>query len=80
MRFGFSLLRRTLSSRRRAGSRISSPSFTKKSEMAYSSFTSIDWTRTKAYCSEVLAAPPSIYINLKGINRRASSNWQTMTR
>jgi predicted AlkP superfamily phosphohydrolase/phosphomutase len=35
--------------------------------MAYSSFTDIDWTRTKAYCSEVLAAPPSILINLKGV-------------
>ena len=35
--------------------------------MAYSSFTSIDWSRTKAYCSEVLASPPSIWINLKGV-------------
>ena len=35
--------------------------------MAYSSFNSIDWSRTKAYCSEVLASPPSIWINLKGV-------------
>ncbi len=35
--------------------------------MAYSAFTSIDWSRTKAYCSEVLASPPSIWINLKGV-------------
>ncbi len=43
------------------------PKILQKSEMAYSSFTSIDWSRTKAYCSEVLASPPSIWINLKGV-------------
>lgn len=67
MRFGFSLLRGTLSSRQKSWLARRLPKLHQKSEMAYSSFTSIDWTRTKAYCSEVLAAPPSIYINLKGI-------------
>jgi len=43
------------------------PKLVQKTEMAYSSFTSIDWSRTKAYCSEVLASPPSIWINLKGV-------------
>ncbi len=43
------------------------PKLHKKTEMAYSAFTSIDWSRTKAYCSEVLASPPSIWINLKGV-------------
>src|SRR6266446_6743193 len=43
------------------------PKLREKSELAYSSFTDIDWTRTKAYCSEVLASPPSIRINLKGV-------------
>ena len=36
-------------------------------ETAATSFANIDWSRTKAYCSEVLASPPSIWINLKGI-------------
>jgi predicted AlkP superfamily phosphohydrolase/phosphomutase len=67
MRFGFSLLRSTLSSRQKSWLAHLFPKLHQKSEMAYSSFTSIDWTRTKAYCSEVLAAPPSIYVNLKGI-------------
>jgi predicted AlkP superfamily phosphohydrolase/phosphomutase len=39
----------------------------KRFESAFTSFSTIDWTRTKAYCSEVLATPPSIWINLKGV-------------
>ncbi|CAN5516173.1 alkaline phosphatase family protein [soil metagenome] len=67
LRAGYSLLRNSLSSRQK--SRLASlfPKLHKKSEEAYSSFTSIDWSRTKAYCSEVLASPPSIWINLKGV-------------
>jgi predicted AlkP superfamily phosphohydrolase/phosphomutase len=42
------------------------PAMREKMEVAASSFNNIDWTRTKAYCSEVLASPPSIWINLKG--------------
>jgi predicted AlkP superfamily phosphohydrolase/phosphomutase len=34
---------------------------------AYTSFDSIDWSGTKAYCSEVLSTPPSIWINLRGV-------------
>jgi predicted AlkP superfamily phosphohydrolase/phosphomutase len=67
MRFGFSLLRSTLSSRQKSYLAHLFPKLHQKSEMAYSSFTDIDWSRTKAYCSEVLAAPPSILINLKGV-------------
>ena len=33
---------------------------------AVGSFANIDWSVTKAYCSEILAAPPSIWINTKG--------------
>ncbi len=66
MRFGYSMLIRTLSSRQKTRLAALFPTLVKKSEMAYSSFTSIDWSRTKAYCSEVLAAPPSIWVNLKG--------------
>ncbi len=67
MRFGFSVVRGTLSSRQKSRLAELFPKMLKKSEMAYSSFTSIDWSRTKAYCSEVLASPPSIWINLKGV-------------
>lgn len=67
MRFGFSLLRGTLTSRQKNRLALLFPKIRRKSEMAYSSFTSIDWSRTKAYCSEVLASPPSIWINLKGV-------------
>jgi predicted AlkP superfamily phosphohydrolase/phosphomutase len=34
-------------------------------EGAYTSFANIDWASTKAYCSEILASPPSIWINRK---------------
>jgi predicted AlkP superfamily phosphohydrolase/phosphomutase len=67
LRLGFSLLRSTLTSRQKSRLAELLPKIRQKSEMAYSSFTSIDWSRTKAYCSEVLASPPSIWINLKGI-------------
>ncbi len=67
LRLGFSLLRSTLSSRQKSRLALLFPKILQKSEMAYTSFTSIDWNRTKAYCSEVLASPPSIWINLKGV-------------
>lgn len=67
MRLAYSALRATLSSRQKSKLAVLFPKLRQKSEAAYSSFTSIDWSRTKAYCSEVLAAPPSILINLKGV-------------
>lgn len=67
MRAGFSAIRSTLSSRQKVKLAALFPEMRRKSELAYSSFTAIDWSRTKAYCSEVLAAPPSIYINRKGV-------------
>jgi predicted AlkP superfamily phosphohydrolase/phosphomutase len=67
LRFGFSLLRNTLSSRQKSRLALLFPKLRQKSEMAYSSFTNIDWSRTRAYCSEVLASPPSIWINRKGV-------------
>jgi predicted AlkP superfamily phosphohydrolase/phosphomutase len=42
------------------------PALRERFEGAYTSFANIDWSQTKAYCSEVLASPPSIWINLKG--------------
>lgn len=67
LRVGFSLVRRTLSSRQKSRLAQLFPKLLQKTEMAYSAFTSIDWSRTKAYCSEVLASPPSIWVNLKGV-------------
>ena len=42
------------------------PALREKMENAATSFANIDWKRTKAYCSEVLAYPPSIFLNMKG--------------
>jgi len=67
LRGGFSYLRKSLSSRQKTLLAELFPSLRKKAELAYTSFQHIDWNRTKAYCSEVLASPPSIWINLKGI-------------
>ena len=42
------------------------PALRERMENAATSFANIDWKRTKAYCSEVLAYPPSIFLNMKG--------------
>jgi predicted AlkP superfamily phosphohydrolase/phosphomutase len=39
------------------------PGLRERFEGAYTSFGNIDWANTKAYCSEILASPPSIWIN-----------------
>ncbi len=69
VRGGFSLLRGSLSSRQKVFLAKVLPNLRKQAELAYTSFDIINWSRTKAYCSEVLAAPPSIRINLKGVKR-----------
>ena len=70
LRGGFSVLRKSLSSRQKSLLAELFPALRKKAELAYTSFEHIDWNRTKAYCSEVLASPPSIWINLKGVKSR----------
>jgi predicted AlkP superfamily phosphohydrolase/phosphomutase len=67
LREGYSFLRKSLSSRQKSRLAEIFPGLRIKAELAYTSFVDIDWSRTKAYCSEVLAAPPSIWINLKGV-------------
>lgn len=42
------------------------PALREKMENAATSFANIDWSRTKAYCSEVLAYPPSVFLNMAG--------------
>jgi predicted AlkP superfamily phosphohydrolase/phosphomutase len=67
IRGSYTLLRSTLSSRQKSYLARTLPALRKRFESAFTSFNEIDWTRTKAYCSEVLASPPSIWINLKGV-------------
>jgi len=67
LRRGYSFLRSSLSSRQKSLLAEIFPTLRRKAELAYTSFVNIDWGRTKAYCSEVLASPPSIWINLKGL-------------
>lgn len=67
LRRTYVLLRSSLSSRQKSKLANALPGLRKKFETAVTSFTNIDWRRTKAYCSEVLASPPSIWINRKGI-------------
>jgi predicted AlkP superfamily phosphohydrolase/phosphomutase len=66
----YSFLRSSLSSRQKSLLAETFPRLRKRAELAYTSFVDIDWTRTKAFCSEVLASPPNIWINLKGIKPR----------
>jgi predicted AlkP superfamily phosphohydrolase/phosphomutase len=66
----YSFLRSSLSSRQKSRLAEIFPVLRKKAELAYTSFVDIDWYRTKAFCSEVLASPPNIWINLKGIRPR----------
>jgi len=63
----YSFLRSSLSSRQKSILAETFPALRKRAELAYTSFVDIDWSRTKAFCSEVLASPPNIWINLKGI-------------
>ena len=72
LRGGYSLLRSSLSSRQKSRLAEMFPALRKRAELAYTSFVDIDWDRTKAFCSEVLASPPNIWINLKGIKPRGT--------
>ena len=62
----YNVLRSNLSSRQKVWLADLMPALRDKAETSYTSFTEIDWERTQAFCSEVLASPPSIWINLKG--------------
>jgi predicted AlkP superfamily phosphohydrolase/phosphomutase len=66
----YAFLRSSLSSRQKSFLAEIFPALRKRAELAYTSFVDIDWYRTKAFCSEVLASPPNIWINLKGIKPR----------
>jgi predicted AlkP superfamily phosphohydrolase/phosphomutase len=67
MRGAYNVLRDNLSSRQKVWLADLMPALRDKAETSYTSFTEIDWERTQAFCSEVLASPPSIWINLRGV-------------
>jgi predicted AlkP superfamily phosphohydrolase/phosphomutase len=67
VRGSYTFLRSSLSSRQKSFLARTLPALRKRFESAFTSFNKIEWARTKAYCSEVLASPPSISINLKGV-------------
>jgi predicted AlkP superfamily phosphohydrolase/phosphomutase len=69
-RRSYTLLRSTLSSRQKSFLARTVPRLRKSFESAVTSFDQIDWTRTKAYCSESPSAAPSIWINLRGVKPR----------
>lgn len=62
----YNLLQSSLSSRQKKLLAKMLPSLRRGIENACTSFASIDWSQTRAYCSEVLTMPPGICINLKG--------------
>ncbi len=66
-RWAYDLLRGSLSSRQKIRLANAFPALRKRFESSVTSYTNIDWSRTKAFCSEVLASPPGIWINRKGV-------------
>jgi predicted AlkP superfamily phosphohydrolase/phosphomutase len=67
VRWSYDLLRGSLSSQQKISLANTFPILRKRFEAAATSYTNIDWSRTKAFCSEVLASPPGIWINRKGV-------------
>lgn len=65
-RNAYRLIRGSLSSSQKKMVANLFPKLRERFEGAYTSYGDIDWAATKAYCSEVLASPPSIWINRKG--------------
>ncbi len=66
VRWSYDLLRSSLSSRQKIQLANTFPILRKQFEAAATAYTNIDWSRTRAFCSEVLASPPGIWINRKG--------------
>jgi predicted AlkP superfamily phosphohydrolase/phosphomutase len=66
LRRSYDFLRGSLSPRQKIWFADVFPMLRKRFETAVTSYSSIDWSRTKAFCSEVLASPPGIRINRKG--------------
>ncbi|MGI8890896.1 MAG: alkaline phosphatase family protein [Chthoniobacterales bacterium] len=67
LRLSYSLLRGSLSSERKIRLAANFPGLRKRLEESVTAYANIDWSRTKAFCSEVLASPQGIWINRKGV-------------
>ena len=67
LRRSYDLLRGSLSSGQKIKLADALPALRKRFEAAVTSYTNIDWSRTKAFRSEVLASPQGIWINRKGV-------------
>ena len=67
LRWSYHLLRSSLSSRQKIKLANAFPTLRKRFETNVTWSSNIDWSRTKAFCSEVLASPPGIRINRKGV-------------
>lgn len=65
-RAGDALLRGTLTSDRKRWLARLFPSIRGKWESSLTGFDAIDWARTRAYCSEILAFPADVWVNLRG--------------
>jgi len=63
----YRVLRGSLSSHQKKMLANLFPKLRARIEGAYTAYENIDWTATKAYCSEVVASPPSIWVNRKGL-------------
>lgn len=68
LRWSYRRLRGSLSSRQKVRLADAFPSLRKRFENNVTSYANIDWSRTKAFCSEVLASPQGIWINRNGAN------------
>jgi predicted AlkP superfamily phosphohydrolase/phosphomutase len=63
----YRLIRASLSSHQKKMIANLFPKLRARFEVAYTAYENIDWTATKAYCSEVVASPPSICVKRKGL-------------
>jgi predicted AlkP superfamily phosphohydrolase/phosphomutase len=66
MRNSYRLVRGALNSDQKKMLATLFPKLREQVDGAYTAYNNIDWSATKAYCSEVAASPPSIWINRKG--------------
>jgi predicted AlkP superfamily phosphohydrolase/phosphomutase len=66
MRNSYRLVRGALNSDQKKMLATLFPKLREQVDGAYTAYSNIDWSATKAYCSEVAASPPSIWINRKG--------------
>ncbi|MBI3810675.1 MAG: alkaline phosphatase family protein [Nitrospirae bacterium] len=66
VRYLYGWLRSSLSSKQKSRLARLFPILRRRLEASYTAFSQIDWSRTQAFCNEVLMSPPNIWINLKG--------------